>query len=169
MADRESSPTQHRTFAANAAFLVLAALFAVPALAATGNRIPCNESIEATLNVAVDALITETVSHNVPQPVIVKESSIDAVSAISSTNLLAPRAEEAIREAFKEVDSATHYSSDTDLSDAVLTPPTAGAESKAETVETEDNEVVSGMNTKLPGVSDDAMSRYKKQMFRRDI
>jgi hypothetical protein len=83
--------------------------------------------------------------------------------------LLAPRAEEAIREAFKEVDSATLHSSDTDLSDAALTPPMAGAESKAETVEAENKGVVSGMNTKLPGVSDDAMSRYKKQMFRRDI
>jgi hypothetical protein len=45
----------------------------------------------------------------------------------------------------------------------------AGTKPKAETTETEGDESVSGMNTKLPGISDDAMLRYKKQMFRRDI
>ena len=168
MAKRQSS-TQQRTLAANAALFVLAAIFAAPALAATSSRIPCSEIPEATLDVAVNALITETVAHNIPAPSIIDKSAIDDISVVSSRNLLAPRAEEAIREAFEEIDSARIKSSDAGLSESLMTAPIAGSESKAEATETQDKEVVSGMNTKLPGVSDVAMLRYKKQMFRRDI
>jgi hypothetical protein len=169
MADRHISPKQHRTLAANAALFVVAAIVAAPALAATSSRIPCSEAVEVTLNIAVASLITETVGHNIPAPSITGESSIDEISVVSSTSLLVPRAEEAIRDAFAESDSATVDSPVTELSNAVLSPPMAGTESKAETAETDDNETAPGMNTKLPGISDDAMLRYKKQMFRRDI
>jgi hypothetical protein len=169
MADRETSAKQHRTITANAAFFVLTAVFAVPALAATSGRIPCSEGVEATLTVTANSLITQTVGHNIPKPTVIKESSIGDISIVSSTSLLAPRAEEAIREAFEEVDSARAHSSDTDLSEAVLTAPMAGTESKSDTTDVQNKAVISGMNTKLPGVSDDAMLRYKKQMFRRDI
>ena len=169
MADRQGSPKQQGTLAANAALFVLAAIFAAPALAATSSRIPCSEAVEVTLKVAFESLITETVGHNVPAPSILGESSIDENSAVSSISVLVPRAEEAIREAFAESDSAMVNSPVTDLSNAALTPPMAGTEPKAETTKAEEDGTVSGMNTKLPGISDDAMSRYKKQMFRRDI
>jgi len=169
MADRQVSPKQQRTLAANAAFFVLAAIFAAPALAATSSRIPCSEAVEVTLNVAFETLVTETVGHNVPAPSILGESSIDETSVVLSTSVLAPRAEEAIRDAFAESDSATVDSPVTVLADAALAPPMAGAKPKAETTEGDEDEAVSGMNTILPGISDDAMSRYKKQMFRRDI
>ena len=167
MASRQS-PHQ-RTLAASAALFVLAAIFAAPALAATSSRIPCSEAVEATLNVAVNTLITETVGHNSPAPSIIDETGLDESSVISSASLLAPRAEEAIREAFEEIDSAELGSSNTALPDAKLRLPIVGTESKAESTQTDDKEVVSGMNTKLPGISDEDMTRYKKQMFRRDI
>lgn len=169
MADRQVSPKQQRTLAANAAFFVLAATFAAPALAATSSRIPCSEAVEVTLNVTFESLFTKTVGHNVLAPSILGKSPIDEISVVSTTSVLVPRAEEAIRDAFAEADSATVNSPVTDLSNAVLVPPMAGTKPKAETTETEGDESVSGMNTKLPGISDDAMSRYKKQMFRRDI
>ena len=168
MADRQVSPKQRRKLAADAAFFVLATIVATPALAATSSRIPCSEAVEVTLNVAVASLITENVGHTVPAASITGESSIVEISTISSTSLLAPRAEEAIRDAFAESDSATIDSPVAELPNAAL-PPMAGTESKAETTEANDDETVSGMNTKLPGISDDAMLRYKKQMFRRDI
>jgi hypothetical protein len=169
MADRDSSTNPQRKITAKAGFFVLTAIFATPALAATSSRIPCSEGVEATLNVAISTLITETVGHKVPKPSIIKDALSDGVSVVSSASLLGPRAEEAIRAAFEEVDSAELRSSDTDPSESVLTPPMAGTKSKLEATQTDDKGVVSGMNTKLPGVSDDAMARYKKQMFRRDI
>jgi len=167
MASRQSS--HQRTFAAKAACFVLAAILAAPSLAATSSRIPCSEAVEATLNVAVNTLITETVGHNPPAALIIDESGLEEHSVVSSASFLAPRAEEAIREAFEEIDSAEGKSSDAALSDAIPSLPIAGTESKAEPAKTNDKEVVSGMNTKLPGISDEDMTRYKKQMFRRDI
>ena len=119
MAHRQSTPKQQRTFAANAAILVTAAILGAPAFAAA------------------------------PSPGNVPVSDIESVS---SASLLAPRAEAAIRDAFE----------DSDLS-AELPP--------SETTVKSDTQVfpIREMNTKLPGISDVASSRYKKQMFRRDI
>ena len=169
MTDRQIAPNQRNSVAADTAFFVLVAIFASPALAATSSQIPCSDSVEVTLTVAVESLITETVGHNVPAPSIIRESSEDGVSVVSTTSLLAPRAEEAIRDAFAQSDSAAISSQSTDLSKSGLNPPMAGAESKSESADADDDESVSRMNTKLPGVSDAAMSRYKKQMFRQDI
>jgi len=169
MADRQVSPKQHRILAANAAFVVLAAIFAVQALAATSSRIPCSEAAEVTLSVAFETLISETFSHKVPAPSILGESLIDEISIVSPISVLAPRAAEAIRDAFAEIDIATANSPVADPSNGALAPPVAGAEPKTETSEAEEDETVSGMNAKLPGFSDDAMLRYKKRMFRRDI
>jgi len=169
MADRQIPPNKQNSVAANAAFFVLAAIFATPALAATSSRIPCSEAVEVTLTVAVETLITETAGHNVPAPPVVSESSKDQVSVVSTTSLLAPRAAEAIRDAFAESDNAAIGSQSTDLSKSALNPPMAGTESKSEAADADDENSVSRMKTKLPGVSDAALSRYKKQMFRRDI
>jgi hypothetical protein len=170
MADRQTAPKQEKTLAAKAALFVLAAIVAAPALATTSSRIPCSEAIEATLNVPVNALITASVSHDIPTPSSKEKPSIDEITVVSAASLLAPRAEAAIRDAFEESDRLSIDSPDANVSRAVLAPPMAGTESKADT--TDDNGEggpVSGMNTRLPGVSDDLSSRYKMQMFRRDI
>ena len=72
------------------------------------------------------------------------------IAVVSSTSLLAPRAEAAIRDVFSESDSASIDSSNAALPKAMLTPPMAGTESKPQTTTDEDGEEpVSGMNTKL--------------------
>lgn len=170
MADRHTLPKRQKTFAANAAFFVMAAIFAVPALAATSSRIPCSEADVATLNVPVNTLITTIVSHDFPAIATMDDAARDEIETVSSASLLAPRAEAAIRDAFKEIDSAAIEPSDAELAKAVLRRSMAGTDSTVETTDDDDRqEPVSGMNTKLPGISDDASSRYKKQMFRRDI
>ncbi len=170
MVDRQVPPNQRKTIAAKTAFIALAAIIAAPGLAATSSRIPCSEAVEATLNVTDTALIIASVSHDSPAPSIDNDTPVEEIAVVSSTSLLGPRAEAAIRDAFSESDSASIDSSDAALSRAMLTPPMAGTESKPQTTTDEDGEEpVSGMNTKLPGISDDALSRYKKQMFRRDI
>jgi len=169
MADRQIAPTQEKTLAAKAALFVLLAIVAAPALATATSRIDCNEAIEATLNVPVNALITAAVSHDIPAPPSKEDASIDEITVVSSTGLLAPRAEAAIRGAFEESDRTSIDSPDADASRTVLSPPMAGTKSKAETVDDNGENPDSRMNTKLPGVSDDLSLRYKKQMFRRDI
>jgi hypothetical protein len=127
----------------NAVLVAVVAICSAPALAATTSRIPCSEAVEATLTVLVDDLIAEVVSHDVPAPSINDARAIDEIEVVSSTSLLAPRAEAAIRDAFDESDRISI--------DSLVEEP------------------VSGMKTKLPGTSDDDLSRYRKQMYRRDI
>jgi len=171
MANRQFPPNQANTVVANAAFCVLAALFASPALAALNSRIPCSEAVEVTFTADVESIASQTVAHNIPAPALIRESSEDGVSVVPTTSLLAPRAEEAIRDAFAESDSAAPAAPPAVLAKKALNPRMAGTESKSETDDDDDdiNESASPMTTKLPGVSDIAMSRYKKQMFRRDI
>ena len=137
---------QRNTFAAGAAVFVMAGICTAPALAATSAQIDCPE--EAT-RATLDVLATDLVSHSAP------EAEIDEVENAQSSSLLAPRAAAAIRNAF----ISSH------------TPPMAGTDAKPAS-ESEDDESTlpdSGMNAELPGVSDEELARYKKQMYRRDI
>ncbi|MCJ7590385.1 MAG: hypothetical protein MUO51_03435 [Woeseiaceae bacterium] len=114
----------------------------------------------ANLEIPVPSLVTQQVSNDVPA---------------SSMSLLAPRAEAAIREAFNEGDSAAN-SPASNLTKATLAPPMAGTAAKPIATSSDDDDnsntsvgPVLEMNARLPGVSDDTLSRYKKQMYRRDI
>jgi hypothetical protein len=106
----------------------------------------------------------------VPVPSDVPEDDIEAVS---SASLLAPQAEAAIRDAFKDSANVSELQSskDTESSDSISTRPVAGAKYNSHTTVNSDDGTmpIREMNTKLPGVSDVASSSYKKQMFRRDI
>ncbi len=159
MFDRRRKPKQQNTFAASAALIVLAGICAAPALAATSTRIDCpDQATKATLDVPVHILTTELVSNSIPAEAHANDKTIvelEDIETASSNSLLAPRAAAAIRDAFR-------------LSN---TPPMAGTDSKPEPVTDDDKSVLpeSGLNTELPGVSDEDFSRYKKQMYRRDI
>ena len=142
MAHRHA-PKQQKTFAASAAVLVMAAILGAPSIAATSHSITSSEISEATLEVPASALIPEAVSQEKSTVPTISEAADDDIESVSSASLLVPRAEAAIRDAFKESERSK--------------------ETLSQTVP------VSDMKTKLPGVSDAASSRYKKQMFRRDI
>ena len=168
MVDRRSTPERQSSFAANAALVVTAAIFTVPALASTAIHIPCTDVPDATLEIPAEALVAKVVNHNIPVSNII---SGEEIGVASSESLLVPRAAAAVRDAFRETDSADSDVADATLTNAVLTPPMAGTKSK----QNSDNDSDAGpqsdsvMNTKLPGISDDDFSRYKKQMYRRDI
>lgn len=159
MFDRRSKPIHQNTFTASAALIVLAGIFTAPALAATSTRIDCpEEATKATLDVPVHILTTELVSNNIPTEPSADDKTIaelDEIETASSNSLLAPQAAAAIRDAFK----LSH------------TPPMAGTAAKPEPATDDDKSTLpdSGMNTELPGVSDEDFLRYKKQMYRRDI
>lgn len=144
--------------AAVAALLVMAGFLAAPASATASSAVPCKQATEAMLHVHVDSLSAEVVSHNGPAPAIINESIIlDEIDISASRLLLAPRAEAAIKDAFSESDD--------------LNIGAASAETRSEFVTEKDEQQESeiDMNAKLPGVSADELSRFKKQMYRRDI
>jgi len=171
MFDRRKPSEAHITFAAAAALLVVTGILSTPALAAKSSLLPCREASEATLHVHVNALTTEVVSHTATESVLGKDASLEAVKVVSSSSLLAPRAEAAIRDAFKESIKLSGSSIKASLNQSSLSDPMAGAKSQTETAPEDDvqDDADIGMNTKLPGVSDEDLSRFKKQMYRRDI
>ncbi len=150
-----------------AAMLVVTGILAAPALATTSQPLPCKDASEVTLHVHIEALTTEVVSHNVPRQSVDKNAGLEEVSASSASDLLAPRAEAAIRDAFEDSEEASLTSTIT----VPVAAPMAGAETKTDAAAEEDDQDDRKieMTTKLPGISDDDLSRYRKQMYRRDI
>ena len=171
MFDRRKPSEAHNTLAVAAALLVVTGILSTPALAAKSSLLPCREASAATLHVHVNELTTEVVSHTASESVLGKDVSLEDVKVVSAISLLAPRAEAAIKDAFKESIKLSSSSIKANLNQSSLTDPMAGAESQTETAPEDDvqDEADIGMNTKLPGVSDDDLSRFKKQMYRRDI
>ena len=176
MGNRHSMPYQPRAAAARSALFAAAALLAVPALATTTGEMPCPYTAKATLDIAATKLVTRIVitENDESEPAAAPDIEVETISI----RLLAPRAEAAIREAFNE--SGRQKPSDTAgvaLTETIVAPleaidtPIAGTETKAVLPLKNRDKLppVSEMNTRLPGVSDDDLSRYKKQMYRRDI
>ena len=107
-------------------------------------------------------------------------ATIDETAAAMEVNdsapdrFLTPQAEAAIRNAFRdEIEVATERRR-AGLADATPMPtPIPVVEKNARTDADEavsnDSKKATGMNTRLPGISDEDTVRYKKQMFRRDI
>ena len=158
MADRRIQPQNQSSIVAAAAFFVLVAMVDL-ALAASEKQIPCpNETLSTDLESSVQALVTHLASNDISGP---------------STSLLAPLAEAAIREAFNEADSSIELSNSSIIKTAVaptmVEVETSPIASPSDESHTSSSGPVPDMNTRLPGVSDEALSRYKKLMYRRDI
>ncbi|MCH9693862.1 MAG: hypothetical protein K0U72_05075 [Gammaproteobacteria bacterium] len=169
MANRNSGLTAQKKLAASAAGFVLLAI-SLPALGASSNKLLCDEEEEANLDVPVEKLTAIVVDHDVILST-VKDIAIEAADRQQVVSrLLAPRAEAAIRDAFGESDLEDEHPAP-DLSSSVLSRPVAGVDTAVvpENNESPQEDPVSGMNTQLPGVSEDDLSRFKKQMYRRDI
>jgi hypothetical protein len=163
MTNRRSKLFLSKPVVAKAAIVATCALFALPALASSPAETPCPKSEQATLIVPASELVTTTVSHDVLP---VSKSS----TGVSKTSLLAPRAEAAIREAFNDSEFPADQAGtavDVELINTVLQPPAAPM-AETEKADTQP-EPQTGMKTQLPGIADDELSRFKKQMFRRDI
>ena len=133
--------------------IVLAACYSMPASAATSNAILCKEAAQATLELHERTLTANAVAHEISVTKLDDEES--------PPQHLAPRAEQAIRDAFR----------DSPLISATHTAPLVGVTSTTESDESEDetDEETPTRNAKLPGVSEAELLLYKKQMYRRDI
>ena len=92
------------TFAASAAVFVMVCIVSAPALATNISRVPCPKATEVALHDPIDALVAEVVSHNTSVSSENDDVVIAKIEIASSSSLLAPRAEAAIREAFRDRD-----------------------------------------------------------------
>ncbi len=171
MAQGRFSPKHPKSFAAEAAIFLSAVLFSLPALASSSTPIPCPLSDLATLEVLPGELMATKVSNDISYLIPVKDAMTKTSGLANPTSLLAPRAEAAIREVFRDSTTGATRSTAPELAKAVVTPPMVSTASELDESDDADEKRVtpSAMKTRLPGVSDDDLSRFKKQMFRRDI
>ncbi len=143
MAERQPILKARKSIAASAAILLLAAWYAGPASA--------NQEVAASLTDETEILADR--------------------DSESPARFLVPRAEAAIRDAFKDAQSVSESSPDVDSAQTIATPPMVEAKSSADAthVENSQTETPHGINTRLPGVSEKDLLLYKKQMYRKDI
>lgn len=177
MFDGQLGPKRQQSLAAISRIAALAAVISLSpsaVIAATTAAIPCEESTAPSLQVTVQELVSRNLNHSVSVSIVKSEDAVRESKAVSTMRVLVPRAEAAIRDAFDEAQNdsvSLRNEAPQLLRDISLKSPFAGAPSKAikPQEKTQSIEAEPGMNTKLPGVSDDDLSRYKKQMYRRDI
>jgi len=140
MVGRPSEPKLGNT-AATAALLVLAGLLSAPALATPTHGSRCADSHDATLDVPTTELTTTPVSHEFDTNAPTEPESP------SADQLLKPRFEATVREIFADEEE----------------------DSEPEEVADEDNEEPAVLRIRVPGISDEDLVRFKRQMYRRDI
>lgn len=155
MARRQLEPAVPKGRAPGAALLLVGCLFTFPALGATPHHVLCSESDSPTLEVHIEALTAEIVSHDLSVKPIDEDEAVEETEVVIHTPILEPRARQAIRKAFRDELLETsadeiHVESDSDEVEIEEEPPRV-------------------MNTQLPGVTQEKLERYKRQMYRRDI
>lgn len=128
-----------------AAAVLLLSAWTVSASAASGYQALCPDTESATLEIR-DTELDAITADGLPASAVGDDTS----DAVAASQLLQSGPEAALSEAFTDSDAATVSGVDEAVS------PQAG------------DDTVS-INTRVPGVADDELTRYKRQMFRRDI
>lgn len=137
-------PPQHARISAGAVALLLAAGLAAPAQAASNTHLLCPD---ATLDIPATELSVATVSQDSQAT---ESAARDNIMEIAPTHVLRPQVKAALRDVFSATDDKRE----------------AAAEDMAAPGDADDTP---RMNTRVPGITEDALLRYKRQMFRRDI
>jgi len=153
MAVRQSTPKQGNTFAANAVTLLLAAWFTAPVIAAPNIDRQCDDVADATLEIPVHELKAEIVSHDLDSDNVDENRAESDTDVLTPAHYLVPRAKATLREAFE--DAAPPL--------AEFTPAADSGVNNSEADELPD------MKTRVPGVTDSELARYRRQMYRIDI
>lgn len=150
MALRQTTPKQGASFAANAVTLLLVACFSGPVIAAPSTDISGDEVADASLEVSAQAFKAHVVSHDNESGGNDRSESDSEAALLSPASYLSPEAAATVREAFEEV------------------PPLAEAVSAGDD-DDDEGEDSSEMKSRVPGVSDSELARYRQQMYRVDI
>lgn len=160
MAGQRSVP-RSGYLAATAAGIALVAAWTTPAFAATSPTTLCEQLSKATLEVPDIALKSRLASHGAEAG---EESPIADVEALSPQHLLAPGVEAALSKVFEEELANPEVSADS------TSAPLAETQPDPDTLDRPLPEAkTTPMNTRVPGVSDDDLVNFKRQMYRKDI
>lgn len=152
MAVRQTTPGQRTTFAANAVMLLLAACFTAPVIAAPSTDIGCDDVADASLEIAAHDFKAHVVNHDIESKGAEQSEPDSKPGLLAPANYLTPEAAATVREAFQDVARP--------LAEAAA----AGGDDDGDDVEDSPE-----MKSRLPGVSDSELARYRQQMYRVDI
>ena len=150
MAGRQSAPNPGHRLAACAAILLTLAWHAGPAAASANTPEMCDDAGQRSFEIPGSKLAVLDVGRDVDSNSSEVGHSDGDVDALLPTNYLSPQAEAALRELLEDTKKA---SPDSPIADA---PGADRGEQPA-------------MKARVPGVSDNDLARYKRQMYRRDI
>ena len=150
MAGRQSAPNPGHRFAACAAILLTVAWHAGPAAASANTPEMCDDVGQRSFKISGSELAVLDVGHDVDSNGSEVGHPDGDAETLLPANYLSPQAEAALRELREDTKKA---SPDSPVADA---PRVDGGEQPA-------------MKARVPGVSDNDLARYKRQMYRRDI
>ena len=150
MAGRQLTPTQCNSFAAGAAILLMGAWNAGPAFASANSPEICDDASTSSFEISGSQLEAINVNHEIDANGVEITKSNNDDDALSPRHYLSPRAEGTLRKVLVETTTpvAEVPIAETPLADDVERP---------------------AVKTRVPGVSDNDLVRYKRQMYRRDI
>lgn len=171
MAVPQITAGQTKSRTAGLALMLVVACYAAPVLAATPNAMLCDETGEVTVDFPFVDLITKTVDHDISMTTLDEIAAAAEKKDFSPARLLAPRAEAAIRNAFSDEEETATRDQVTGFTRIRLSTPIADTDRPvdADKADRPERSRSSALTTRLPGVSDVELSRFKKQMYRRDI
>lgn len=150
MAGQQLTRAQGNHFAASAAILLLAAWQTGPAFASANSAEICDDASTPSFQVSGSQLEAINVSNAIDaNGVEITKSSNDA-DELAPTHYLSPRAEAALRKVFEKTS-------------------TPFADSPVAETPLADDDQQPAVKTRVPGVSDNDLARYKRHMYRRDI
>lgn len=150
MAGRQSEPSPGHRFAACAAILLAAAWHAGPAAASANTPEMCDDAGKRSFEISGSELPLLGVGRDVDTDSMEIGQSDGDADAVLPANYLSPRAEAALRELLEDTKKRA---ADSPVADA---PRVDGGEQPT-------------IKARVPGVSDNDLARYKRQMYRRDI
>ncbi len=150
MAGRQSEPDPGHRLAAYAAILLAAAWHAEPAFASANTPEMCNDAGKQSFEISGNELKVLEPARDIDASGIEIGRSDNDPGALLPANYLPLRDEAALRERLAETKKTEP---DSPVAD---TPRADGSEQPS-------------IKARVPGVSDDDLARYKRQMYRRDI
>jgi hypothetical protein len=141
MAGRQATPRQGKAYGASALLVVLvSAWYAGPAIASSNTFPVCDDVNDVNLEIPVKELQVAITSNKVEADEVDIVESDTELDTISNTENPGPDHEAILHEVFEE--TTTRFS---------------------------ESDEWPAMNARVPGLSDDELARYKRQMYRTDI
>lgn len=150
MALGQSTPRLGSSFTASAVTLLLIACCAGPVVAAPSTDIGCDDVADASLEVSAQEFKAHVVTHDIESQSSDQSESDSESALLSPASYLSPEAAATVREVFEEVSPL-----------AEATP--------ARDDDADEGEDTPEMKSRVPGVSNSELARYRQQMYRVDI